>query len=95
MGDKDVPAAPNQLLMAVWLRSCSHHVCSDDILRTLWHARAPVHRWQALQHDGLVTGRPKQHVADARPRDWMDLLHPTAKRLESKKIGTAYNWGAV
>ena len=29
----------NQVLTAFWLRSCSHHVCSDKILRIMRHAR--------------------------------------------------------
>ena len=47
MGDKCIPAAPNQLLTAFWLRSCSHHVCSDKIPRIMRHAR-PATRLHSL-----------------------------------------------
>ena len=95
MGNKRIPTAPNQLLTgilaSIMQSSCLFRRHPADTVACACTC-TPL---ASFADDGLVTGRPKQHVAHARPRDWMDLLHPTAKRLESKKIGTAYNWGAV
>ena len=44
---------------------------------------------------GQVTGRPKRYVAGARPRDWMDLLHPTAEKTRKQEDWDCLQLGGV
>ena len=55
----------NQVLTAFWLRSCSHHVCSDKILRIMRHARpATLRGMRAPLHSAHACSTKSWHNLD-------------------------------
>ena len=76
----------NQVLTAFWLRSCSHHVCSDKIPRIMRHA-CPATRLHG--HQGSAAGPESGLAKPTKP-----ILHEISRRVKKESPRGILGWSS-